>query len=60
MPPYVIFHDKVLVQMAATKPQSKEALRALSGVGELKLARYGTAFLRVIAGADPEHVVGGS
>jgi ATP-dependent DNA helicase RecQ len=60
VPPYVIFHDKVLVQMAATKPQSKEALRAISGVGELKLARYGTAFLRVIAGADPEHVVGGS
>ena len=35
--------------MVARKPTSREALRRISGVGELKLARYGEDFLRVIA-----------
>jgi len=50
VPPYVIFHDKTLVEMASHKPRSPDTLRLISGVGEMKLQRYGQQFLEVIAG----------
>lgn len=49
VPPYVIFHDAVLMGMFEYKPQTDDELLALSGVGESKLAKYGEAFLKVIA-----------
>ena len=48
VPPYVIFHDATLREMAAEKPQSLDALGQISGVGARKLEAYGEAFLRVI------------
>jgi len=48
VPPYVIFHDSVLREMAADKPQSLDALGRISGVGARKLEAYGDAFLNVI------------
>ena len=48
VPPYVIFHDATLVQMAVDKPQTPDALLAISGVGQTKLERYGTEFLDVV------------
>ncbi len=48
VPPYVIFHDSALGEMASYYPQSAEALGQMQGVGAVKLARYGEAFLRVI------------
>ncbi|WP_293990485.1 DNA helicase RecQ [Sphingomonas sp.] len=48
VPPYVIFHDSVLRDMAAMKPDSLSALGTISGVGERKLEAYGDAFLQVI------------
>jgi len=51
VPPYVIFHDATLRQMALERPQSAAALASVSGVGETKLERYGEAFLEVIAEA---------
>ncbi len=51
VPPYVIFHDSTLRQMAADKPQNAEELLAISGVGKTKLERYGEAFLGVIRAA---------
>ncbi len=48
IPPYVIFHDKTLVEFAATKPESRDALAEISGVGEKKIERYGEEFLGVI------------
>jgi ATP-dependent DNA helicase RecQ len=48
VPPYVIFHDKTLADMAARRPRSAAELAATPGVGEAKLARYGAAFLEVI------------
>ena len=48
VPPYVIFHDATLMQMAAEKPSSDEALLEISGVGQIKLERYGPSFLEVI------------
>src|SRR5262245_20534330 len=48
VPPYVIFHDKTLAAMAARRPRSVAELAAIPGAGEVKLARYGEAFLMVI------------
>ena len=48
VPPYVIFSDKTLVEMAAYYPSSPAALLKINGVGQHKLAIYGTAFLGVI------------
>ena len=49
VPAYVVFPDRTLIEMAAAKPRTQEALAGLHGVGEAKLARYGAAFLAVIA-----------
>ena len=48
VPPYVIFHDRTLVEIAAAKPGSRAALARLNGVGEAKLAHYGEAVLEVV------------
>lgn len=52
VPPYVIFHDKTLAEMAARLPRSMEEFAAIPGAGEVKLARYGQAFLKVIDGHE--------
>ncbi len=49
VPPYVIFHDASLQEMARRRPVSSEQLLDISGVGEGKLARFGPAFLEEIA-----------
>jgi len=54
VPPYVIFHDSALVEMSALKPSGLEGMRAVKGMGEKKLERYGEAFLKVIGGSRPE------
>jgi ATP-dependent DNA helicase RecQ len=52
LPPYVIFHDATLRQMAEHRPTTEADLLSINGVGEAKLARYGSEFLEVIvAGA---------
>jgi ATP-dependent DNA helicase RecQ len=48
VPPYVIFHDSTLREMAELKPTSLHALSRVSGVGDAKLERYGAAFVAVI------------
>jgi ATP-dependent DNA helicase RecQ len=49
VPPYVIFHDATLREMARLKPRSMGALRAVYGVGERKAEDLGAAFLEAIA-----------
>ncbi len=49
VPPYVVFPDKTLIEMAAYFPQARTSLRAIHGVGEAKLEKYGTAFLLEIS-----------
>jgi ATP-dependent DNA helicase RecQ len=49
VPPYVIFHDRTLAEIAAVRPGSRAALERVNGVGEGKLARYGEAVLEVVA-----------
>ena len=51
VPPYVIFHDSVLREIAAARPRSLDTLGLLRGVGVSKLDRYGTAVLAIVAGA---------
>ena len=48
VPPYVIFGDATLQQMAHYFPQSRESLSRISGVGARKLEVFGDAFLSVI------------
>lgn len=50
VPPYVIFNDRTLTEIAAVKPGSRAALAQVNGVGEGKLARYGDAVLEVVGG----------
>ena len=51
IPPYVVFHDSSLAEMATLKPRTLEELRSIKGVGEVKLKRYGEEFLKIIAGS---------
>ena len=48
VPPYVIFSDQTLTEMAAYYPQSHESLLKIAGIGQVKLKKYGAAFLDVI------------
>jgi ATP-dependent DNA helicase RecQ len=49
LPAYVIFHDATLAAIAQSAPQSLEDLQGISGMGERKLAAYGSAVLEVVA-----------
>jgi len=48
VPPYVIFADSALTEMSRLRPLSEDAFRYINGVGEIKLERYGKAFMEVI------------
>ena len=52
VPPYIVFSDRTLADMALRRPASLEALAGVRGVGEMKLAKYGEKFLAVIRGSD--------
>jgi ATP-dependent DNA helicase RecQ len=49
LPPYAIFHDRTLREMALHCPRAPEDLLALYGVGQRKLEKYAAAFLEIIA-----------
>jgi ATP-dependent DNA helicase RecQ len=48
VPAYTVFHDATLAQIARQLPRSALQLRAIAGVGEAKLARYGVALLELV------------
>ncbi len=52
VPPYVIFQDKTLVEIALSEPRNLDALGRISGVGAGKLERYGKGVLEALASAD--------
>ena len=52
VPPYVIFHDTTLREMARLRPKSAAALRDIYGVGQRKAEDVGPAFLEVIRAAN--------
>ncbi len=51
VPPYVVFHDRTLVELAAQQPATLEALGRIGGIGTAKLTRYGEALLGVLSGS---------
>ncbi len=50
VPPYVIFHDSVLLEVAELRPRTLAELGGIKGVGAAKLGRYGVALLAALAG----------
>ncbi|MFP4161753.1 MAG: DNA helicase RecQ [Ectothiorhodospira sp.] len=50
VPPYVVFHDATLMEMARRRPSTLADLAEIPGVGERKLETFGADFLEVIAG----------
>ncbi len=60
VPPYVIFHDRSLQDMATRRPQNLDGLASCYGVGARKLERYGERFLAAIKVAPAGPVSGSS
>jgi len=50
MPPYIIASDKTLIELAHHLPQNTTQLLDINGFGELKVKRYGDAFIKIIKG----------
>ena len=48
VPPYIVFHDSTLEEMAKTRPVNLDRMQYISGVGEQKLKKFGQTFLEVI------------
>ncbi|MEW6402731.1 MAG: RecQ family ATP-dependent DNA helicase, partial [Chloroflexota bacterium] len=55
VPPYVIFSDRTLAEMAAYYPQSMPSMMTISGVGQVKARQYGERFLEVIQHYCEQH-----
>jgi ATP-dependent DNA helicase RecQ len=53
VPPYVIFHDRTLREMARKKPRTIGEMAQVAGVGKSKLERYGAEFVSLVAAHDP-------
>jgi ATP-dependent DNA helicase RecQ len=53
VPPYLVFNDRTLVEMAARKPRTPEEFRRIKGVGDKKAADLGPIFLACIAEPAP-------
>jgi ATP-dependent DNA helicase RecQ len=53
VPPYVVFHDRTLAEIAHRRPSSTGALAAIPGVGPAKLERYGESVLAVLRDEAP-------
>ena len=49
VPPYVVFHDRTLIELASRRPLDLAGLAGVSGVGKAKLASYGEAVLELLA-----------
>ena len=48
VPPYVVFGDKTLADIATKKPQSNSELLNCYGIGEMKAEKFGSAVLRIV------------
>ena len=49
VPPYRIFHDRTMVDLASKKPASRASLLEVYGLGEAKVDQFGDAILRLLA-----------
>ena len=50
VPPYFIFNDKTLIEIANQKPSDARGLLSISGIGELKAKKFGGDIIRIISG----------
>lgn len=48
VPPYIIFHDKTLIEFAIQKPLDTKTMSTITGVGQKKIELYGEEFLNII------------
>jgi ATP-dependent DNA helicase RecQ len=55
VPAYVVFADRVLAAIAAARPEGREALLGVKGVGPAKLESYAEAILALVTGGRPAH-----
>ena len=55
VPPYVVFHDRTLIEIASRQPATLAELGTVAGVGQAKLDRYGEAVLELLAGLASGH-----
>jgi ATP-dependent DNA helicase RecQ len=55
IPPYIVFSDVSLLEMANKYPQNEKQFRDIYGVGEEKWKRYGEIFLKEIAAYSSLH-----
>jgi len=55
VPPYIIFSDATLVEMATYYPTDRNTLKQINGVGEMKAEKYGNDFIRVVKQYMLEH-----
>jgi ATP-dependent DNA helicase RecQ len=55
VPPYAIFPDTTLIEMAYYYPQSKDSLDAIYGVGSVKKAKFGDSFIGIIKTYSKNH-----
>ncbi len=54
VPPYVICHDKTLIELAQKHPKTLDDLPDITGLGAAKIKRYGKALLKVVGGFKPD------
>ena len=52
VPPFMIFSNATLMDMAKKRPTNMTGFKRVSGVGEMKAQWYGKAFLKVLKGID--------
>ncbi len=52
VPPYIVFSDRTLVEMAVRRPKTDYALGDVRGVGPMKIEKYGERFLALLRAAD--------
>lgn len=48
VPPYIIFGDKTMNDIAAKKPKNKQELLAVYGMGNVKVENFGNSILRIV------------
>jgi ATP-dependent DNA helicase RecQ len=56
--PFVVLHDRTLLAIASTLPQSSDDLLAIPGIGPAKLATYGDAILAIVQVESSKFKVG--
>ena len=52
VPPYVICHDRSLLDMVRLKPRTRDELKLVHGMGEARVTRYGAKFLEALAASE--------